>query len=391
MTSDLPCSRDHGTPATQFPEQLLRAYPRWMAHSREVVAEVTLPGRLLQISPNIRSVLGYDPAAVIGTSIFDHVHPDDLATVRDRFVSPQGWGTFRFRHANGTWLWLEAAAQRFAGPDGADRLWLVARDVTGRKLAEDERNLLAAQLRQAHKSGAPDSLLGGIVHDFGNILAAVMLNAELLRLETTDQPRTQQRLDQIVAAGKRAKQLVHQLMDSGGSPAADRVPIGLADVITEVIGLLGPTLAGNVTMRADVRDSSSLVLANPLQVHQVLMNLCLNAAQAMPAGGHIDVRLDSFLVDGGYHRTSPGLPAGAHVRLTVADNGSGMLPAIRERMFEPYFTTKGQGEGTGLGLTVVRRVMDQHQGAIHVSSQPGQGTVIELFFPRHEAHGAPGR
>lgn len=390
MTLDLPKTAiQTAPPGARAPDtvvQRLHRFQMWMETSHDVVAEVTLQGGLVYISPNVKTVLGYEPTEVTGRSILAPVHPEDLAQVQAKFVSPQGWGTCRYRHHDGSWRWIEASGRKFTAPDGEERIWLIVRDVTGRKLAEDERQKLEAQLRQSQKLEALGTLAGGIAHDFNNILAAIILSAELARLETAGQAEVQQRFEQILTAGNRAKILVQQILTFSRPQLQERQPIKLHAVISEALGLLRSTLPATIELRADVRDSSSQVLADPTQIHQVLMNLCINAAQAMTARpGRIDVQLDSFFVDSLYPRAQPKLREGAYVRLIVTDTGSGMDAATLKRIFEPYFTTKGEANGTGLGLATVSQIIKNHDGAIHVSSQPGEGTVFELLLPRHEA------
>ena len=375
----------HRPPAS---DQRLRRFDLWVENSHEVTAEVTLDGRIAYLSPNVRAVLGYDSEEALGSQILALVHPEDLPQLQAHFAAPVGWVTCRVRHDDGSWRWLEASGRKFLSASGEERLWITARDVTGRKLAEDESHRLAAQLQHAQKFEVLGTLASGIAHDFNNLLTAIMINTDLIRLETAGNPTMQERLDLMRAASGRAKGLVQQILSFSRQQTEERQPVKLHAVINEVIKLLRSSLPATVEIRCDVRDTASLVLADPTQVHQLLMNLCTNSVHAMRSRrGRIDVRLDSLFVDQLYQRAEPKLREGGYVRLTVSDTGSGMDAGTLKRLFEPFFTTKEDGDGSGLGLAVVHRIIKGHRGAVHVSSQPGEGTTFEIFFPRHEAGG----
>jgi PAS domain S-box-containing protein len=372
--------------ATSIADPIAERLQFWGENSRDFLAEATSDGRLVYTSPNVRAILGYVPGELVGISIFIHLHPEDLAAVRQQFAAPQGWVLCRYRHKDGSWRWMEASGRHSVAGNGEKRIWLIARDVTGRKWAEDEREQLQARLRRVQQFEALGFNTLGMVHDFNNILTAILINTELVRQDTIGLPEVQHHLAQVIGAGERAKALVRQILLFNQQSPHDRQPIKLQSVIGEVLKLLRPTLPRTIELHADVRDSSSFVLADTNQVHQVLMNLCINASHAMHGRhGCINIQVDSFFVETSYPRSHPPLPAGAYVRMSVIDTGAGMTAETLQRISEPFFTTKPAGEGTGLGLSLVRRIMQQHEGAIHISSQAGEGTAVEVFFPRYDA------
>ncbi len=376
----VPC----GTHAPITAEQCLKGFHVWVENSHDIVAEITREGVLVYVSPNVKTVLGYDANEVRGTNVLAHAHQDDLAELRARLIAPEGWATCRYRHQDGSWRWLELSAREPLAPGGGN-VWVVARDITGRKWAEDERLQLREQLRQAQKLELLGTLAAGVAHDFNNLLSAIILNANLARFESAGRPAAEERLDDILTASQRATNLVRQILAFTRQEIPERQPIPLQPVISEVLKLLRPTLPATIEVRVDVRDNTSQIVADATEIHQVLMNLCTNAAHAIsPNRGRIDVRLDSLIVDGLYTRTQPKLGEGSYVRLSVSDNGSGMDADTLQRIFEPFYTSKSRHHGTGLGLAIVQRIVKQHNGAIHVSSEPGRGTAFELFFPRHE-------
>jgi len=249
-----------------------------------------------------------------------------------------------------------------------------------------ERNKLEIQLRQSQKMEAIGTLAGGIAHDFNNILGAIIAFTELARLDAGDNQAVQDCLKQVLKAGDRAKGLVQQILSFSRQNKVERRVVLLQPIVKEVLKLMGSTLPASIEVGSDIRPDAGTVLADTTQIHQVLVNLCTNAAHAMRGqNGRLEVRLDETQVDEALAHTQPDLRPGKYVRLTVSDNGHGMDAATLSRIFEPFFTTKGPGEGTGLGLSVVHGIMQDHEGAIQVASQPGCGTVFQLFFPLHLA------
>jgi PAS domain S-box-containing protein len=370
----------------QRTEDPLKGFHVWVENAHDILVEVTREGVIAYVSPNVKAVLGYAPEEVLGTNVLDHVHEEDLAYARVHLAAPEGWSTCRYRHRDGSWRWMEMSARDGLAAGAPGHMWFVARDVTGRKLVEDERHELQQQLRQARKLELLGTLAGSIAHDFNNLLSGIVLNANLARQAVPDRPVARERLDDLLIAGRRASALVKQILNYSRPEKLERLPIQFQPVISEVLKLLRSLLPGGIDLRADVRDSASLVLADATAIHQVLMNLCTNAAQAMRGlSGRIEVRLDSLLVDEIYTRTHPQLRPGSYVRLMVSDAGIGMDAGKLQHLFDPFYLARGPREGTGLGLAIVQRIVTDHNGAIHVSSQPGEGTVFELFFPRYES------
>jgi CheY-like chemotaxis protein len=230
----------------------------------------------------------------------------------------------------------------------------------------------------------PDAyaLVGGVAHDFNNILSAVLGYAELTLNTVSQESMAWNYLKQIIVAGERARHLVQQMLTFSHQATQERQPLQLHLLVKEVLELLRAVFPATITLRQEVDLPTSTVLANPTQMQQVLMNLCTNAAHAMrQTGGVLDVRLDAvaFAVESTFPHL--GLKPGPDIRLTVRDTGHGMAPEDLERNFEPFFTTKGVGEGTGLGLAVVHGIITEHGGAITVESTPGQGTTCVIYLP----------
>ena len=252
----------------------------------------------------------------------------------------------------------------------------IVRDMT-------ERKQLEAQLRQAQKLEAMGTLASGIAHDFNNILGASLGYTELALDMVPEQSIAWGYLQEVLTAGLRAKELVRQILTFSRQAEQERTPILLQPIVKEALTLLRASLPATIAIDTHMDTETGTVLADPTQVHQILMNLCTNAAHAMQQrGGTLTIRLEAVDVDAPFasrHRGQPGLS----IRLTVQDTGHGMAPDVIERIFEPFFTTKARGEGTGLGLAVVYGIVNDHGGILTVASTPGAGTTFAVYFPRH--------
>jgi PAS domain S-box-containing protein len=245
-----------------------------------------------------------------------------------------------------------------------------------------EREQLADQFRQAQKMEAIGTLAGGIAHDFNNVLAAINGYTELAKCEITNNPTAIEYLDAVLNGGRRAADLVRQILTFSRRQQLERKPIQLRPVVVEAMKLLRATIPAAIEFEVTLASSVPNVLADASQIHQVVMNLCTNAAQAMAGKpGHLAVKLESMEVDAAIAAVHSGLQPGRYVRLSVGDTGSGMDSATLSRIYEPFFTTKAPGEGTGLGLAVVHGIMQSHDGIITADSRLAEGTVFNLYFP----------
>jgi len=261
------------------------------------------------------------------------------------------------------------------------RIWYF-RDIT-------ERRKLEAQFRQAQKMESIGMLAGGIAHDFNNILSAILGNLYLAKLEAGGHQELLEPLNNISQAAKRAGDLVNQILTFSRQNQQEREPVTLNHFVLEALKLLRASVPATIRIQTDLTQTPT-VLANATAIHQVIMNLGTNAWHAMrEKPGTLKVEMTEIEADIDFAGAHPGLHAGRYVRLAVSDTGHGMDPATVERIFDPFFTTKPVGEGTGLGLAVVMGIMQSHDGAITVYSEPGHGTTFHLYFPIFEAEPAP--
>jgi len=237
------------------------------------------------------------------------------------------------------------------------------------------------QLLQSQKLAAVGTLASGIAHDFNNMLAAIIGYTEMASIDCDDGTKKKY-LHQVLIAADRAKNLIKQILTFSRQTSHDKKPVDMRIILKEALALIRASLSATIQIRSDITDSHCTINADLTQIHQIILNLCTNAAQAMgEKGGFLDVTLMRIDVDSALPGRHPQLIPGSYAKLTVADTGTGIDPAIRDRIFEPFFTTKEIGEGTGLGLSVVYGIVTDHGGTITVSGEVGKGAVFDVYLP----------
>ncbi len=255
------------------------------------------------------------------------------------------------------------------------------REIKDHLQADKEKAKVEAQLLQAHKMEAIGTLAGGIAHDFNNILTSILGYSELAKIRTSNGTDVTSELDQINISGNRAKALVKQIVTVARRQDQEQRPIQLRYIVNEALKLLRAALPSTIEIKRAISNDLSIIRADPNQMHQVLMNLCTNAGHAMrEKGGTLEVKLQNVTITGPEKDLKPG----PYLRLTIRDTGSGMKPEVIKRIFEPYFTTKEIGDGTGLGLSVAHSIVVTHGGEITVDSTPGEGSTFHVYLPRTE-------
>ncbi|MET0518729.1 MAG: ATP-binding protein, partial [Burkholderiaceae bacterium] len=288
------------------------------------------------------------------------------------------------------WRWLHMRGRCLRDGGGSPRrFFCAASDISARKQAEAERAQLEAQLRQAQHMEALGTLAGGIAHDFNNILSAILGHGEMAQRDVAEGSPLRRRLDRVMQAGLRAKLLVRRILDFSRSGVSERELVPLQAAVNEALLLLAPNLPPSVRLQTELLAGHAAIHGDPTQIHQLVSNLCTNAVGAMPGGGELTLRLEALQLEQPL-RVSHGLvEAGPVLRLSVGDSGTGITPEVYARMFDPFFSTKTVGEGTGLGLSVVHSVVADLGGAVDVQTEPGQGSCFTLWFPQAGEQQAP--
>jgi PAS domain S-box-containing protein len=283
----------------------------------------------------------------------------------------------------GKWLRFTAAVIRNTAGDLVGAIETLE-DITESKQTDEERKKLEAQLMQAQKMEALGTLAGGIAHDFNNILSAIIAYAEGGKHIVPDTDKVRKNIDEILKVSSRARDLVKQILAFSRRTKHEYIQLKLDATVKESLKMLRAILPKTIEIRQNL-PANGRVMADSTQIHQVVMNLCSNAAHAMgERGGVLEVSLNKVDVHEGAEAFALDLPPGPYLRLSVSDTGHGMTPEVLERIFDPYFTTKEKGRGTGLGLSVVHGIVKSHKGAITCKSMPGEGTTIDIYLPEIE-------
>ena len=322
-------------------------------------------------------------------------HPDDRPVVR-RVISAHLRGEtghysveYRLRHASGSWRWHRQRG--VALRDAHGRPYRVAgsmEDITDRKDAEAQRDALQSQLLQAKKLEAIGTLAGGIAHDFNNILSAILGYGEMAHRDAPEDSAQRRHIEAALSAGMRAKSLVERILAFSRSGMGERALVHVQSVVGEALDAVATSLPPGGELVRRLEAEAAAVLGDPTQVHQVVMNLCANAVQAMKSRGTLTVTLD--LSEEGCPRCATSVLSSAkHLRLAVRDTGVGIAPELLERIFDPFFTTKEVGVGTGLGLSLVHGIVTDLGGGIDVQSAPGAGSIFTVYLPWQDGSGVP--
>jgi len=333
-------------------------------------------------SSSVTQLLGYTPEEVIGKSAFDLIPPGEKERTTEEFAkSKEHREPFANlqninQHKDGHLVTIESSGTPIFNSNGEFKGYRgIDRDISIRKKMEDE-------LRQAHKMESIGTLAGGIAHDFNNILSIIVGNSELALDDLPDWNPAFNNIKEIKIASLRAKDVIKQLLSFSRKTEQEPKPIDIKEVIKESIQLIRSSIPSNIEIREDIPDKIDTILADATQIHQILINLCTNASHAMTDnGGLLEIIIQSKILDEKSGRKFKYLPLGNYVELTIKDSGSGIDPKIREKIFDPYFTTKGVGKGTGMGLAVVHGIVKNHKGEIYVESEFGQGTTFTIVFP----------
>ncbi len=474
-------------------------YRSLIENSTDLITILNPRGKILYQSPASQRVLGYEPEALIKKDFFDFVLPSEAPLIREHLLCKIDKGStatleYKFKHANGQWIFVETVSKNLLHRPEVKGLVLNTRDISERKMAEDQIREQAALLNKAHdliwvqdldgritfwnksservygwseqeicgrkaeellfekdqenfrlamhktleqgewlcelmqidrqgknllvdcrfslvreKDGRPKSILvigtditerkriqshllrsqrlesigtlaGGIAHDLNNVLTPILMSIKMLKDECP-QKSTKDLLETLEASAHRGASIVNQVLSFARGVDGERSPMHLRHSLDEVVKIARDTFPPIIQIRQNFRRESWAVMGDPTQLHQVFMNLCVNARDAMPNGGRLTLEMENVFVDENYARMQPDATPGPYVVVTVEDTGFGIAPGVIHQIFEPFFTTKAAGKGTGLGLSTALGIIKGHGGFINVYSEPGKGTRFKVHLP----------
>ena len=358
-------------------ERILRAseekYRSLVEGIDQVIFSLDLEGRFTYVSPVVGKMSGYTPEQIIGKPFARFVHPEDVALVshniEGRYKGGRGQNEYRVLDSDGSVLYVRTSSTPVIVDGAVTGITGIMTDVT-------EQRRLAAQLHQSQKMEAVGRLAGGVAHDFNNVLSAITGFTELLLLRESMDAESRDLLTEMKKSIERGAGLVRQLLAFGRKQVLQPRLFDMNDMVRGLEKMLARLISDNVRLVLDAEGAPCMVRADRGQVELAVVNLAVNARDAMPAGGTLSLATRS-------------VPGGG-VRLRVSDTGCGMDEAVKSHLFEPFFTTKDPGSGTGLGLSAVYGIVKQSGGTIAVESAPGQGTIVEILFPAPPAEGHQG-
>ena len=353
-------------------------------NAADMIAVVDNNGNRLYNSPSYQRILGYSVEELRQTSAFEQIHPDDRERVSSAAASAQKSGTgqpvqYRMRDKTGQWRVLESTASAVRNKNGdVEKLIIVNRDVS-------DRRLLERQLLQAQKMEAIGRLSGGVAHDFNNLLGVIIGYAEVLEEEADASDAHRESVDQILKAGRQAASLIRQLLAFSRQQVLEPKIVDVNAIVRDTEKMLHRLIGEDIELVTQLDSELSKIKVDQGQLEQALINMAVNARDAMPNGGQLRIETDNFEMDelaaGKYQYP---VLVGSYVRLTISDDGAGMNSETLARAFEPFFTTKEKGKGTGLGLAMVYGFVKQSGGYIDLTSELGVGTCIRIYLPQVE-------
>jgi two-component system cell cycle sensor histidine kinase/response regulator CckA len=355
-------------------------YRLLVENSADMITLHDAAGYVTFVSPSVTRMLGYPPEEMIGHRLREFAHPADAPLLIAAMEGTLARGStplltgLRLRHRDGGWRVIEGSAARLVRPDGSAGIVAIGRDVT-------ERVELEEQLNQAQKMEAVGRLAGGVAHDFNNLLTVILGYSDLLLEQLDENPVLFQEVDEIRRAADRAATLTRQLLTFSRKQVRSQRPVDLDVVIEGMGGMLRRLIGEDIELTLRLSGTLALTRVDPVQIEQIVMNLAVNARDAMPQGGRLTLETANVELRD-HHAPRRAVEPGAYVMLAVSDTGHGMDAATQAHLFEPFFTTKAPGKGTGLGLSTVYGIVRQSGGTVLVTSEPGRGSTFRVYLPQ---------
>ncbi|MEJ2220802.1 MAG: PAS domain S-box protein [Desulfobacterales bacterium] len=365
-------------------------YRQLVNHAPAGIYEVDfIKGKFSSVNDIICEYTGYTRQELMAMSALDILTEDSQKIFLERLdkilkgqkVPPSV--EFKIRAKSGREICVLINSKIIYAADGKPKgATAIVHDITEQKLAEEEKKNLEYQLQQAQKMEAIGTLAGGIAHDFNNILSVIIGYTELILMNGDVDGEVRQNLKEIFNASKHARDMVKQILAFSRQNKQERKPIQVAHIVKEAVKMLRASLPSTISIQQHIEKDTGVIEADPTQIHQVLMNLCTNAAHAInEKDGVLKIHLGNIELDQKAATDIPGLKTGSYLKLSVSDSGEGIRPEARQKIFNPYFTTKEKGKGTGLGLAVVQGIVKSNNGAVTVESEVGKGAAFHVYLP----------
>ncbi len=371
----------------QAEERLRESEERFRATFEQAavgIAHVDADGRFLRVNDKLCEITGHPRDELLRLTFSDLTAPEDrpegeearlsmLARRRATYTAEK-----RYRRKDGSLIWVSLVTTLLRDQAGAPKYFItVIADITQRRNMEQ-------QFLRAQRMESIGTLASGIAHDLNNVLAPIMMSLELLKLKLTE-AEDLELLGTLHASAQRGAALIRQVLSFSRGLEGRHLTLAPLQILEDIRKIIGDTFPKNIAFRLKSAPDLPTVTGDPTQLHQVFMNLCVNARDAMPNGGQLTVTLERAALDEVYAGMDPDAKPGDYVLIKVTDTGTGMPPEIRDRIFEPFFTTKETGQGTGLGLSTVLAIVRSHAGFIHVHSEPGKGSEFQVYLPARAA------
>lgn len=357
-------------------------------NAQDVITVLNEDGTIHYASPAIERVLGYRPEERVGVNMCEVIHADDREEFARRLEQalrgpgPTPAVVYRDQHRDGSWRIFEGIVSSHPQRNGQRRAVINARDITQRRQAEEAKKQLEERLRQAQRREVIGALAGDIANEFYNLLTPILESATMALQYASPGSKVRAGLKNVLAAVSRSRDLAEQILIFSRQGEPQRKPVELPMIVHEVVALLRDSWPETIEIRQTIDPECEAVLADPVQIHRMLMNLCRNAEQAMrERGGVLEIHLSMVEVDAELVRSLPSLREGPYAQLTVTDTGHGMDRMTRERALDPFFTTRDKGKGTGLGLPLAQGIAVSHRGDLMIDSEPGRGTTVRVYLP----------
>ncbi len=365
-------------------------YRLLIENTHDIIYAITADGVFTFVSPAWTMLLGHQTTQIVGRHFQEFVHPDDLPKCMELLQNVIDTGQrqesveYRVRHINGSWRWHTSDGSTSVKNETGTVIYYqaIARDITERKQAEEKREELEKQIRHSQKMEAIGQLASGIAHDFNNQLASIIGYADML-YKRLDDPSLKSKAGKIIRSSERSADLIKNLMAFSRKGKYLTVPINVNKIINEVTSLIARTIDRKIKIKRVLNSNSANISGDPSQIENALLNLALNARDAMPDGGKIVFATEDIDMEDVPMGTEERQKAikGRYLKISVIDSGTGMDEEVKKHLYEPFFTTRPQGKGTGMGLASVYGAVQNHNGVICVTSELGKGTEFSLFFP----------